>query len=111
MVLPGMDVVQRIKDLCAAYSWTYYRLAKESGVTYSTLNAMMHKGTIPSVPTLEKLCGGFGISLSQFFAEDTAAATLTEAQKQHLQRWNALNAENRRCAEQFILFLKAQQDT
>ena len=110
MILPGMDVVQRIRDLCAAYSWTYYRLAKESGVTYSTLNAMMKNGTIPSIPTLEKLCDGFGISLSQFFAEDEATATLTGAQKQHLQDWNALNEESKACAEKFIQFLKDQQN-
>ena len=104
MILPGMDVVQRIRDLCTAYSWTYYRLAKESGVTYSTLNAMINKGTIPSVPTLEKLCDGFGISLSQFFAEDETAATLTEMQKRHLLDWDALNEENKAYAEKFIRF-------
>ena len=32
------DVTKRIKDLCNAYSWTYYRLAKESDITYSTLS-------------------------------------------------------------------------
>ena len=63
------DVTKRIKDLCNAYSWTYYRLAKESDITYSTLSAMLNKGTIPSIPTLEKICKGFNISLSQFFAE------------------------------------------
>lgn len=60
------DVTKRIKDLCNAYSWTYYRLAKESDITYSTLSAMLNKGTIPSIPTLEKICKGFNISLSQF---------------------------------------------
>lgn len=109
-ILPGVDVVQRIRDLCAAYSWTYYRLAKESGVTYSTLNAMMKKGTVPSVSTLEKLCGGFGISLSQFFAEDKAAAALTESQKQHLRDWSALSDENKACAEKFIQFLRERQN-
>lgn len=48
------DVTKRIKDLCNAYSWTYYRLAKESDITYSTLSAMLNKGTIPSIPTLER---------------------------------------------------------
>ena len=109
MILPGIDVVQRIKNLCETYSWTYYRLAKESGVTYSTLNAMIKKGTIPSVTTLEKLCDGFGISLSQFFAEDESTATLTDAQKQHLRDWDTLNEEDRICAEKFIYFLKSQR--
>lgn len=107
--MPTIDVVKRIKDLCAAYSWTYYRLAKESGITYSTLNAMMNKGTIPSIPTLSKICNGFGISVSQFFAEDDLEAALSESQRQHLINWNELTAENRLCADKFISFLQEQQ--
>lgn len=107
--MPDTDVIKRIKDLCQAYSWTYYRLAKESGITYSTLNAMINKGTIPSVPTLKKLCDGFGISLSQFFAEDEAVASLTDTQKRHLANWESLNEESKDFLEQFILFLKEQQ--
>ncbi len=107
--MPDIDVVKRIKDLCVAYSWTYYRLAKESGITYSTLNAMMNKGTIPSVPTLAKICNGFGISVSQFFAEDNMVAALSEPQKRHLQAWNGLTEQNKICADKFISFLQAQQ--
>lgn len=109
-ILPGTDVVKRIKDLCKAYSWTYYRLAKESGITYSTLNAMINKGTTPSISTLEKLCAGFGISLSQFFAEDITDAALTEAQKRHLQNWEGLSEEDKAYTEKFIRFLKNQQN-
>ena len=29
VILPGTDVVKRIKDLCKAYSWTYYLLHAE----------------------------------------------------------------------------------
>lgn len=104
--MPGTDVVKRIKDLCKAYSWTYYRLAKESGITYSTLNAMINKGTVPSISTLEKLCADFGISLSQFFAEDEAVAALTEAQKQHLRNWEGLSEEDKAYTGKFICFLK-----
>lgn len=106
VILPGTDVVKRIKDLCKAYSWTYYRLANESGITYSTLNAMINKGTVPSISTLEKLCAGFGISLLQFFAEDEAVAALTEAQKQHLRDWEGLSVEDKAYTEKFICFLK-----
>lgn len=109
ITLPDTDVIKQIKDLCQAYSWTYYRLAKESGITCSTLNAMINKGTIPSVPTLKKLCDGFGISLSQFFAEDEAVASLTDTQKRHLANWESLNEESKDFLEQFILFLKEQQ--
>ena len=102
------DVTKRIKDLCNAYSWTYYRLAKESDITYSTLSAMLNKGTIPSIPTLEKICKGFNISLSQFFAEDESVALMTFPQKEYLARWETLTQENRMCVDKFIDFLKAK---
>lgn len=104
-----INVTERIKKICAAYSWTYYRLAKESGITYSTLSSMLNKGTLPSIPTLEKICNGFGITLSQFFLDDESTAMLTVSQKEHLQRWDNLTPENQSHAEKFLSFLLEQQ--
>ena len=61
------DVVARIQELCKSRSWTYYRLAKASGIPYSTLSTMLHKTNVPSVPSLMKICDGLGITLAQFF--------------------------------------------
>ena len=36
-------VITHIQELCNARGWTYYRLAKESGITYSTLSTMLNK--------------------------------------------------------------------
>ena len=108
--MPEIDVVKRIKALCAAYGWTSYRLAKESGITYSTLNSMLNKGTTPSIPTLSKICDGFGISLSRFFADDDAVATLTNEQIIFLENWNQLSEENKHNAEKYIQYLQNQQE-
>ena len=37
------DVIQHIQDLCKERSWTYYRLAKEADIPYSTLNNMVNR--------------------------------------------------------------------
>ena len=60
------EIINRIRELCDARGWTIYRLAKSCDITYSTLCTMLHKGTAPSIPTLVKLCQGFGITLSDF---------------------------------------------
>ena len=88
------DVMQRIRDLCAAREWTYYRLAKESGIPYSTLNTMLHKTYLPSIPSLEKICTGFGISLAEFFSDSDIAA-LTAEQKQFLSLWKQLDPKSK----------------
>jgi len=108
--LPEIDVVKRIKLLCAARSWTSYRLAKESGITYSTLNSLLNKGTMPSIPTLSRICDGFGISLSQFFSDDEMVAALTSEQKKLIVQWNVLSDENKLNAEKYIHYLQSQQE-
>lgn len=65
------EIISRIIALCSARGWTFYRLAKQSGITYSTLCTMLHKATAPSVPTLIKICRGFDISLSEFLTPTT----------------------------------------
>lgn len=103
------DVIARIKDLCEARNWTIYRLAKQSGITYSTLCTMLHKSTAPSIPTLVKLCRGLDISLSEFFDTGNQWATLCSAQKEHLRLWDALNEPNRQATEKYMQYLLSEQ--
>ena len=74
------DVIQHIQDLCRERSWTYYRLAKEADIPYSTLNNMVNRTNIPTIPTLQKLCDAFGITLADFFLDEPDALQLTEGQ-------------------------------
>lgn len=103
------EIIERINALCRARSWTSYRLAKESGITYSTLFTMLHKANSPSIPTLIKLCDGFGITLAQFFNGNDDQALLSDTDKEHLFRWNQLSTENQNAAEKFISYLLATQ--
>ena len=103
------EIITRIKKLCEVRSWSYYRLAKESGITYSTLSTLLNKSNTPSISTLSKICDGFGISLSQFFSDDEMVATLTEKQKTLLEHWDTLSEDNRIKANSYICFLLDQQ--
>ena len=103
------DILKRIQQLCTVRNWTLYRLAKESGITYSTLCTMLHKETAPSIPTLIKLCQGFGISLSEFFDTTNDWAVLSPEQKAHLQLWDQLNADNQNAVLKYMRFLIHEQ--
>ena len=72
-----MDVINRIDSLMKERNWSDYRLSLESGLSSSTIANMHRRGTVPSVSTLEQICDAFGITLSQFFAEDTVVVQLT----------------------------------
>ena len=89
------DVMGRINELCHERSWSYYRLAKESGIPYSTLNTMLHKTYIPTIPSLIKICDGFGITLAQFFDLENEKAKLTKKQRACLNRWDLLDEQSK----------------
>lgn len=44
-------------------------MAKECGLSESTIHNIYRRNATPSIYTLEIICRGFGITLSQFFAE------------------------------------------
>ena len=104
------DVTGRIQELCKARSWTLYRLAKASDIPYSTLSTMLHKSNIPSVPSLMKICGGFGISMAQFFSDADEVSKLTEDQKTCLEMWTQLDSRSQELALVYMQGLADRQD-
>jgi len=64
-----IDVHARLNKLLESRGWTTYRLAVNCGLSHATIANIYKRNTVPSVTTLEAICRGFGITLSQFFAE------------------------------------------
>lgn len=92
------DAILRIKELCKERNFSYYELAKRSHIPYSTLNTMILKNNSPTLPTLQKLCEGFGISLVQFFDFDESMQTLTDAQQECLHLFSSLVPQDQELA-------------
>lgn len=89
------DILNEISQLRMKRNWSEYELAKNAGIPQSTISTWYRKKQIPSIPTLEKVCQGFGITLSQFFAEDGEAVFLTEEEREVLENWGSLTAKQR----------------
>ncbi len=100
--------LRRIQSLCKERNWSYYQLAKASGIAYSTLNTMLNKENMPSLPTLQKLCCGFGISMSEFFEPDQETTHLTAEQAKCLSLFTTLNPADKQLA---IAYMKGLQKT
>lgn len=64
-----MDANERLRQLLKERGWTEYKLSKECGLAQSTIGNIFRRNTVPSISTIETICKGFGITLSQFFAE------------------------------------------
>jgi len=90
-----MDILNRIKQLRDERDWSNYRLAKEAHISEGSLNNLFRLNNQPTIPTLEAICTGFDISLSQFFAEGDEAVILNVEQREMLDIWNTLNKEQK----------------
>lgn len=89
-----MDVLTRLRGLLDDRGWTEYRLAKECGLSESTIANIYKRNSVPSIPTLETICRGFGITLSQFFAEYDMVELNPEVQEL-LDSWVSLTPEQK----------------
>ena len=85
------DILTSITAYREQRGWTEYQLAERSGLPQSTISSWYRKNMVPTIPSLEKICIAFGITLSQLFAEGDFAVSLTESQKKLLERWSKLS--------------------
>lgn len=91
--------LEKIKELLDERNWSLYRLSKESNITYSSLNSLFLKNNQPTISTLEKICQGFHITLSEFFASDTPyryeTPIVTKEEQQILDMFRTLNKKEK----------------
>lgn len=79
-----INVLERITELRTKKHWTEYQLAEQSGLTQSTISSWYRKDILPTLPSLERICNAFGISVSQFFDDHTTEISLINPQQKYL---------------------------
>ena len=89
-----MDTLARLKHFQEERGWSEYRLAKNCGLSENTIANIFRRNTQPSIPTLEAICNGFGITLAQFFAENEMIE-LTPELKDLLDLWISLTPKQK----------------
>ncbi len=87
------DILTEISEYREARGWTEYQLAEQSGLPQSTISSWYRKHMIPTLPSLEKICRAFGITLSQLFAEGDEPVDLTKSQRELLESWSRLSED------------------
>lgn len=70
-MLTAEDIITRINDIEKAKHITDYAICKKAGRNQGALSTMRKRKTMPSIPKLEYICEGLGVTLSDFFAMDT----------------------------------------
>ncbi|MBR3186633.1 MAG: helix-turn-helix transcriptional regulator [Lachnospiraceae bacterium] len=103
------DILKKIKLERMSRNWSEYTLAKNSGIAQSTISSWYRKNMQPSVASIEKICIGFGISLSDFFESSKPCSRehLTEEESLLYEHWSHLSPRQR----QAFLYLLSTMDT
>ncbi len=98
-----MDAKEKIKQIMKNKNISEYRLAKLSGLSQSTISNIFVRNTAPTLPTIEAICNGLGITMSQFFAEDSESGVfLSDEQKEMFDVWSTLTAEQKEIIRSLI---------
>lgn len=98
-------VICRINELLTFRHWTLYKLSKKSEIPYSSLNSIFNRETCPSVVTLEKICNGFGIGLSEFFQFEENPLrdeTITLEQQNLINAYEALSKQDKLLLQTYL---------
>ena len=69
-----MNTVERAKELAHARGMTLSQLARLCSISYSTLKSAEERHSQLSVDTIELICSGLRMPLSDFFAERSGRA-------------------------------------
>ena len=101
-----MDVIKRIDFLMKERNWSDYKLAAESGLSSSTIANIHRRNTVPSIATLESICSAFGITLAQFFTEETSIVQLSKEQQELFNMWISLTEHQKQIIYSLIKELK-----
>ena len=100
-----MDIIERLTIILNKYGWTKYRLSKESKIPESTLSNIFHRGTVPTIATLQSICETMNISLAEFFSDDEQVVMTTEL-KEFYDEWKYLSPEKKKHLIQTMRYMK-----
>ena len=98
-----MDVNEKLRKMLKNRGWTEYKMSKYSGLSESTVGNIFSRNTVPSIATLESICKAFGITLSQFFADDDSELVeMNEDLKELFNDWVSLSKEQKNAVQQLL---------
>ncbi len=99
------EVLGRIREFLELNHWSIYKLAQASGVPYSSLNNCFLRNTCPTISTLEKLCIGLNINLSDFFdykKNPLRDASLSEDEQNLLSAYRRLSIRDKELLNAYL---------
>ena len=87
-----MKCAYRIQELLNQRGWSKYQLAKRANLPQSTISSLLNRESIPTVPTIERCCKAFGITMAEFFNSDLQGEKFTLEEEHLVYKWRNVPA-------------------
>lgn len=100
--------LERIEELCQERGWSHYRLAIEMDTSPNNIGNLFRRTTVPSIPTIRRICDVMGITIAQFYSTDGTQMTLSRQQVQILSLYDKLDQIDKSRAESYMEGLSAR---
>lgn len=88
-----------------------YRLSQLTGISQSSIGKIIAKESLPTMPTVEKICDALGVTMAQFFAGMDVPVSLSESQQEVLNIWNNLDEKEQNVVIQMLRGLQKIKET
>ena len=106
----AMEIHARLRQLLRERGWPEYKPSRKCGLAQSTIGNLFRRNTRPSLATLAAICSGFGITMSQFFA-DADMVELTPNLKELFDCWACLTPSQKAAALQMRKAMRCDNDS
>ena len=73
-----MDYGKRLKQIRESKQISVYKLAQDVGMSQGHISDLENGRNVPTIDTLKRLLAPFGITLSEFFNENSEVSILNE---------------------------------
>ena len=93
-------IADNIIALCKKRDMSKYRLAQLTGISQTV--SFIAKESLPTMPTVEKICDALGVTMAQFFAGMDVPVSLSESQQEVLNIWNNLDEKEQNVVIQML---------
>ena len=101
-----MDIGRKLRSLREAKEMTIYKLSKETGISQNHIGGIELGKRQPTFDTLSRLLSPLGVSLSEFFNEDTEAFYLSSDEKRLIKNYRCLSKDKAAALQQLSELLQ-----
>ena len=95
-------IAENIIASCKKRDMSKYRLSQLTGISQSSIGKIIAKESLPTMPTVEKICDALGVTMAQFFAGMDVPVSLSESQQEVLNIWNNLDEKEQNVVIQML---------